>query len=1080
MDIWKVLEIEKTKDKKQIKTAYRNKLIQCNPEENQKAFMELRQAYDEAMRFSDTDDENGEGANSGNGRIVKHQWDDTPVGKWMAKVDEIYRDMKRRRNQEEWERLLDDEVCVALDTQVLARNELLKYLMEYNHLPQKIWILLDRKFMLMEYKEELYETFPQNYIDRGVIENIKYKDFVDMERLESLGGEDYDEYIRLCNRAYSQISDGDILEALENINKMEKLQIYHPYQDLCIARCHLVKEEYEKAEKMLCFLVQKYPDDIHILKSHAVLLVKKKHYDEAIYDYKKILKMEPKYYDVYLELGAVYFLIEDYENAKEVFDAAYDMHKSNYVQEQIDQCIDELYKIHQKKYYENPADIENCIEYARNMYQKSETEAAIDFLEKVTPDPENRLEYAHILGCCYMFREEYEKAYPLIEEWVRKTEQLTDDGTEKTRKAMRRLVYAYIYLGYTVDQLFDDAEKSREYVDKAIATGINTIDVYEFMARIAYQRKQYEYVMTVCDEIQEFDNNSMAAYAFRAQALYEMGYVRDAVTQIDRCMELEPYDLSLHLKKIEYCIDLAEYEKVEEMLRYLEENGVKNDKLSLLKERCRWKNGDYEEANHNLFELAFGLLKKEDEKKDDNRRKLLSMIHYEMAAISLYKEQDVEKAKYNVDKSLSENSENVMALYLKAFILYKEDDWKKSLDLFKKVVEVKPYHLTAYGYIGEIYEKNHLFEAAIQYYTKQIDVAENAYMYLSRGWCYAALYRFNEARKDYEKSIEYDERPVSAYRNLGNTYLYDEMEEKAIEMYEQAIKNDSEITEPFIYKNICDAYMRLGKHKEAVEAMKQYIQIDKNPKHIEGLAMIFMDLGDYENALKEFYRYAGYKEHRYQNIEKICECIFMSGRVSDASFLVKEAKEALANVSTRDSIDRWSVEVSSVFIRMQKKKYLGMKHEMGALIKYYTKYDIGKGDEVILIRFLMELRHHHYRKIKYHIPLMMEVTNKLKMEIDHTNVTCRNETRILCENAVLSMEYGNLEQAMEYVNQALSSKKCHTCHYFKCGKAFFIKAVIFELMGRKEEAFGYYEQAAKTDGSAIMFHTEYLRMKLNS
>ena len=50
--IWKILEIEKTKDEEVIRNAYREKLRFVNPEDDQQGFMELRQAYEEALAYA--------------------------------------------------------------------------------------------------------------------------------------------------------------------------------------------------------------------------------------------------------------------------------------------------------------------------------------------------------------------------------------------------------------------------------------------------------------------------------------------------------------------------------------------------------------------------------------------------------------------------------------------------------------------------------------------------------------------------------------------------------------------------------------------------------------------------------------------------------------------------------------------------------------------------------------------------------------------------------------------------------------------------------------------------------------------
>ena len=56
MNIWDVLKIEQTKDKDALKKAYRMRLSSVNPEDDPEGFMELRKAYEEAVRLADQEE----------------------------------------------------------------------------------------------------------------------------------------------------------------------------------------------------------------------------------------------------------------------------------------------------------------------------------------------------------------------------------------------------------------------------------------------------------------------------------------------------------------------------------------------------------------------------------------------------------------------------------------------------------------------------------------------------------------------------------------------------------------------------------------------------------------------------------------------------------------------------------------------------------------------------------------------------------------------------------------------------------------------------------------------------------------
>ena len=55
--IWKILEIEKTKDEEEIRSAYRQKLRHVNPEDDEEGFKELRRAYEEALEYASEPEE---------------------------------------------------------------------------------------------------------------------------------------------------------------------------------------------------------------------------------------------------------------------------------------------------------------------------------------------------------------------------------------------------------------------------------------------------------------------------------------------------------------------------------------------------------------------------------------------------------------------------------------------------------------------------------------------------------------------------------------------------------------------------------------------------------------------------------------------------------------------------------------------------------------------------------------------------------------------------------------------------------------------------------------------------------------
>ena len=141
--IWLVLETEPTKEEEQIKQAYRRKLARTNPEDDPEGFKRLREAYEQALRLAAQTQEPEEELPEG------------PVGDWLWEVKEAYGRLSSRLDTELWTSLLEQDVCVDLETALEARDGLLRFLMDHFRLPSEIWKIIDEKFSLMEDMEDL-------------------------------------------------------------------------------------------------------------------------------------------------------------------------------------------------------------------------------------------------------------------------------------------------------------------------------------------------------------------------------------------------------------------------------------------------------------------------------------------------------------------------------------------------------------------------------------------------------------------------------------------------------------------------------------------------------------------------------------------------------------------------------------------------------------------------------------------------------------------------------------------------------------------------------------------------------------
>lgn len=1056
MNIWKILGIEETKDKDAIRAAYRSKVVSVNPEENQKGFMELRQAYEEALKWSDSGNEE---------QVKENTWPDTPIGNWMAKADKLYQDIHQRGNVDKWRELLEEDICFSLETKTDVRDELLNYFMEHRFLPQRIWILLDEKFMLREYKDELYEKYPENYVNHGVIGNIENEELFSIDYLESRGGTDFDGYLDMCYHVNYLISRSETEEAEKVFDELEDFGIYHPYEDMCRTRYYIIMGELEQAEALCEQLMEKMPEDSEVLRVKADICYNREDYEQAKKYYEKVLEIYPNYYNVIVTLGHACFNLKEYEKAKEYYKKAYDIHKSYYLEEDMLRCYAELEKIYEKKWEETPNDIGNAVELARAYYQRSEFDKGLSILKQIEPDEENYLEYVHLTGCIYMYKSEYDKALSYIEKWMEGTERLEDDGTEKTKKAMNRLPVAYQCMAHVLTGLkkYDEADA---YLDKALATGKDILDTYEDRARIYFSQKRYQDTIAVCETIFQYDANSALGRGLKAESLFELYYYGDSLDEWNNCIHIEPNNLHYYLRKMECLYRMGEKEEILEVITYLEENKADADRIAMWKAIVEGEWGDKDKAViglSNLIDMA-------ETNQEETDNEYLGNLYFELARIYWNREKDLKKSEQYVDKTLEILPAFVPALNYKGFICWRTKRLDEAITFYKKVLEEKPNHCSANGSLGELYEDRNEFEKAIEHYTRQLEYEPDAYMYLSRGWSYGKLGQFEKARRDYEKSIDMDSENPAVYRCLALTYLYDEQEETAVKFFKKSIEKDKETEMIWSYRNLSSAYRRLGEPEKAVEVIKDCFEKFHEERDILRLANVYMQMGNYEEAMSQYNRFAEYKdEYRQETVNRIVECLMFMNRYDEAEKLILASFK-----NERTDRARLYRQVIRLYLVTGKTKLV--KARLKSLINNYVKNNDGDGQQTILLLYEIALWSSEGGKIEIKNKQLQDILGKMEEEFKEKPIK-DNETERLCELAAYEMGKGNFEKAMNWADKALANHKCYFCESCQCDEGLFIKAMILEIQGKLSEALSYYERAMKGDVTDFQYHMEYERAK---
>jgi len=199
---------------------------------------------------------------------------------------------------------------------------------------------------------------------------------------------------------------------------------------------------------------------------------------------------------------------------------------------------------------------------------------------------------------------------------------------------------------------------------------------------------------------------------------------------------------------------------------------------------------------------------------------------------------------------LSENPKNFEAMLLlgRAYLANLDDE---AFEIFEKVKKLKPNLAAGYFYKGQaILKLGNNYELAIENFDKAIELdATNAETYFLRGDAQARLKNFIAALEDFTKALEM--KPAEKiYKKRGEIYLQIFEFEKAIADFNKVLKFSSE--NKSAYKGLAIAFANLKNKKLALENFNKFVEVSGEENFYKELGEINFALGEYENAIENF------------------------------------------------------------------------------------------------------------------------------------------------------------------------------------------------------------------------------------
>lgn len=815
---WFLLGIEPTKDKKAITNAYRQKLRQTNPEDKPEEFKALRSAYEEALAFADQADS-------------ESTRDESPVGLWMEAIEKLYDDYASRIDPACWKEVVGSDVCIGLDTRPAAEEALLKFLLEHYQLPQAVWQVLDDTFAFSQRAEELYETWPREFIDHAILGGLRYGPTLDPELfIPGTNGVDCDSYSRL----YSMANRTPLNQVGPILEQMEALSERHPYGEGLRYHFYIATGRETEGKEGLRKLAAAYPNNPLIAASWASLCLEDGNDREALAVISPILELEPQNMNAKAIYAKCLAAQQQYHEAKEI---AYDIMQASsdnpmlleHMNQQLKQWNLELIRQREAAYAENPTDSDNAIELAFCYAQNDRLEDSMALAKTIDPNCEDAFGYHNLMSKLYLNTDHYAEALPYLQKLEQILQAMTDDGTDKTRKRMARLPEMLQLQGHCLSQL-GRTEEAKEKYEQALAKAPGDSQVLSTMGKILFASGDYAAAIELFQQQLRQSPEAWVAEMLMAMAQYRLRRDRDAFEAVNQALAMQEHDLSIYLLKAQILLRNEIFEEVHEILDLLKQNGAPKDiAIDLIHAQLT----DLEKKDGKAALKQYQTI----EKKLDADKDFLwaPELYFRMAVLTgnsldLRNAQNRDTVLQLVDKGLDAYSQDPDLLAYKAWVLKKGGLQAEAIAMYKALLEKNADSDIALRGIADLYyeDLNRNAAEALAYYEKLLETQKTSELYFYAATCKRHLGDLEGARIYYLKELEMDAEDIDGFRGLALICDSQGKYAESLELLEQALSIMEEYSQPFdpMVDHKANVLRRLGRFEEAfafaAEAVKRY------------------------------------------------------------------------------------------------------------------------------------------------------------------------------------------------------------------------------------------------------------------
>ncbi len=1058
--IWEILKIDPTKDKKAIKRAYRQQLTSVNPEEKPEEFKLLRHAYEEALAYADSNQEEAR--------------DKSPIELWVDRLTELYDDMARRISLNAWGELLSDNLALALDTRPLIEEAMLHFMMKHYRIPHAVWLYLDEEFHFSERAEELDQKYPKGFVPYVIMEGIQHEDRIPYGLFDSRDGRSCDAYMD----TYFELMQTPFTEAQNLADRLSYMPVHHPYGDAVLARYKIYSGD--KAALMeLNALHDTYPKDTHLYIELAAGCYDAGQFDQSLKIANRILEKNPKHIAVLRIKAFSQEQLKNYKEAAETVNKIMNLLGGN--ERQLSEYIeilkgwnDKLIKQYEETLDSDPFDYDTIYNLGWAYIQNDFIYKAYGLLPRLKEDYPTRVKYLrlrylilHLNGCS-------EEALNLMDALLLANLPAKEDSEEDKIKCQNRQVDYLVEKAQLLINL-ERKEEGMETLKEAQNCAFDNSYALTQLCHMYLSLKMYPEALSNANRITQLMPNSYHGYLLAARASFALHHDSDAFSAVNTAIDLEASDLYAYLLKLRILMRNDAFDAARDLISFLEGCGITDDPT------LRWcqarllslKEENVEEAYKAYQDIEADLLKM------DALPEWTPKFYYQMALLlagvqDAHKNYDRSQLYLLLEKGLAADPDDFDCAEYKAWLMKRDKRIKESEEIYLRLEKYPRYNHYIESQLAEIYYDDifHYGDKALKYYKiLEEDQGGTRDYQLRMGYLTYITKDFEASENHYQKSLELRPDDAWTYHQLTNLFLVQRRFDQALTTSLKALEchkaaSSQKNYRDFYWRELARVYIHKGMPLKAVNTYKECLQECSDYKYYwSDVYDTYFTAGLKDLALTHMAEWEKSGQVMGQWAVKKIYLLLLEGKVDSASKVLQD---------NRDKIDDYEFNYQNSLIMACK----GDFSERCRVSRAYLTQRMKPSEEGNRCYAYSSYAFKLWMCDKFDTAKEMAQAGLKEYEVYQTKYDMSIPIPTGAISVCLAI-LGRADEGRRLLEKMKSSPMCYFCRFPIC-KDFYVYRSNLELVaGNYQEARHYNEEARKADPGedVCLVMDSYLNLK---